>query len=372
MLQAATGDIVITGDRLSEAHARCAQGRCTPLQDAQTTVALAEQKFAEGDYLGSKHVLAQAISRNKAKAAEAPRSVAALYEAYSTVALHEGDQFTYRTALANQVRTLRDNLPADDMSVVAASTAYGDMWITLKKYRNADLAYRSAEQEALRSGVEPAILRTGIKRAWFYASVNKTADALRKLDEVAARPGARAPDVRTTIEILRLRIAAKDADDAKMDELIKRVSASDQEQPVLLWAPPYERNALVEGNDEAVRLGFRQIIPSHSADYSKVQWADVGFWIRPDGRTEDADVLRSSPSVDWTGAVLQQIAGRRYAADSSSRNKGFGQGRYRVERFTRKSAYETPIGSLVRRRVASGGYEVIDLTASARASKPLQ
>ncbi|OWK32616.1 hypothetical protein SPMU_09530 [Sphingomonas mucosissima] len=35
LLQAASGDIVITGKRLVEAHAACVKGGCTPLRDAQ-------------------------------------------------------------------------------------------------------------------------------------------------------------------------------------------------------------------------------------------------------------------------------------------------------------------------------------------------
>ena len=364
MLQAASADIVIRGDRLAEAHERCVKGGCTPLRDAQTTVALAEEKFDEGDYRTAKHVLARAISRNKANVAEAPRAVAALYEAFATVSLHEGDQNAYRHAMATQVNLLRENLPADDNAVVAATTWLGDMWMKLNQPRRAEIAFRSAEQQALRSGIEPAILRAGIKRAWYYASVNKMTDALSKIDEIEARPGANDPDVQTVLQVLRLRIAARDANDAKIDELITRVSSSEQKDPVLLWAPDYEREALAEGAATALRLGYPIPVQTQSSDYSRIQWADIGFWIGPDGRTSDIDILRSSPTPTWTRPVLSQIARRRYAPALGTAAGSLKQGSYRVERVTRQTKYTTPIGSIISRRIATGDFEVLDLTAN--------
>ena len=364
MLQAASADIVIRGDRLAEAHERCVKGGCTPLRDAQTTVALAEEKFGEGDYRTAKHVLARAISRNKANVAEAPRAVAALYEAFATVSLHEGDQNAYRHAMATQVNLLRENLSADDDAVVAATTWLGDMWMKLNQPRRAEIAFRSAEQQALRSGIEPAILRAGIKRAWYYASVNKMTDALSKIDEIEARPGANDPDVQTVLQVLRLRIAARDANDAKIDELITRVSSSEQKDPVLLWAPDYEREALAEGAATALRLGYPLPVQTQSSDYSRIQWADIGFWIGPDGRTSDIDILRSSPTPTWTRPVLSQIARRRYAPALGTAAGSLKQGSYRVERITRRTKYTTPIGSIISRRIATGDFEVLDLTAN--------
>lgn len=364
LLQATSADIVVTGRRLAEAHERCVQGGCAPLLDAQTTVSFAEEKFGEGDYRTAKHALARAISRNKTKAAEAPRAVAALYEAFATVALHEGDAQAYRHAMAKQVGLLRTHLPPDDEAVVASTTWLGDMWAKLNKPDLANNSFRLAEQQALQSGIEPAIIRTGIKRAWYLAAVHKNAEALAKLDEVAARPGASDPDVQTVLQVLRLRIAARDSDDERVDELIARVTIDDLEEPVLLWAPPYERDPVWEGNQTALQMGFIEPnATTRSSDYSGIKWADVGFWIRPDGRTSDIEILRSTPSPTWTAPVFKQIAGRRYAPDPRNAHGAIEQGRYRVERFTQQTRYTTPIGSLISRRVATGDVEVVDLTA---------
>ncbi|MDV3481927.1 hypothetical protein [Sphingobium yanoikuyae] len=91
LVQAASPDIVVTGQRLVEEQAKCVRGECTPLRDAQATIALAEQQFRDGEYVHAKGLRAGAISRNKGRGAEAPRAVAAIYEAMATVSLHEGD-----------------------------------------------------------------------------------------------------------------------------------------------------------------------------------------------------------------------------------------------------------------------------------------
>jgi hypothetical protein len=136
-LQAATPDIVISGRQLSEAYAACVEQGCPPLRDAQASIAFAEQQFRDGAYLKARHTLMRAISRNKRHAATDPKPVSALYEAYATVSLHDGDLDAFKSAVGEQVRTLRDNLPANDPAVVAAAFATGDMWLAMRKGRSA-------------------------------------------------------------------------------------------------------------------------------------------------------------------------------------------------------------------------------------------
>ncbi|WBH16471.1 tetratricopeptide repeat protein [Sphingomonas radiodurans] len=365
MLQAATGDVIVTGKRLTEAQAACVAGGCTPLRDAQATIALAEVQFRDGAYLDAKRLLAAAISRNKDSAATAPRAVAALYEAYATVALHDGDRRAYSGAIARQVRTLRDNLPADDRSVMVATTATGDMWLKLGDYRQAEATYRSIENDALRDGRAVPAMLAGMKRVWLASAQDRKAAALRKLDELEARPLGKEPGFRTALSVLRLRISAKAADEDEVTALVGAVSQSQQGDPLLIWAPPYELDAaasVTAANSLARRFGEQEMITRRSTDFDSIQWADVGFWIKPDGRTAEVEVLRGSPNVPWAGSVVEQIAGRRYATNDQTVGQDPQDGVYKVERFTRRSDYITPIGSLIRRRVAIGGYEVADLT----------
>jgi tetratricopeptide (TPR) repeat protein len=283
MLQAAPADIVITGKRLVEAQQQCATGGCTPLRDAQATIALAETQFRAGNYLLSKRLLADAVSRNKNNESVAPKPVAALYEAYATVALHEGDQETCRSAVAGWVRTLKTYLPPDDGAVIAATTALGDMWLKLRQFRRAEISYRSAERDALQAGQPRAAMLAGMRLAVFNASVGKKAAALRQLDDLAERPIATEPGFATALRVLRFRIAARDADEGEITRLVRDLNEKTRAEPLLLWGPPYELDQVASPNDVSRRMGDRDAIVRSSGEHDALQWADVGFWIRPDG-----------------------------------------------------------------------------------------
>lgn len=371
LLLQASGDIVITGKRLEEAHAACVRGGCTPLRDAQASIAIAEARFRDGRYLDAKGLLARAISRNKDKAATDPKPVAALYEAYATVALHEGDQRDYRNAVANQVRTLRNNLPPDDPSVLAATTALGDMWLKVSDGLQADRAYRTAESDALEAGDDRAAMLAGMKRVWLAGAQDRTKDAHAKLDELERRPIAKQAGFGTALRVLRLRLAARDAKGEELTKLIASLGQSQDAAPILLKAPPYEADparALSEAYGADRRLGIQvNTTPRfRSSDIDAIQWADFGFWIRPDGRTADAEVLRSSSANPWTDLVLRQIAERRYSTSPSTDGNGY----YKVERLTRRSVYTVPTNSLISRRVAVGGFETLDLTEQESVAPP--
>ncbi len=372
LLAQATGDIVITGKRLEEAHAQCVRGGCTPLRDAQASIALAEARFRTGAYLDAKALLAAAIGRNRGKASTDPKPVAAIYEAYATVALHEGNQFDYRRAVAGQVRTLRDNLPPTDPAVLAATTALGDMWLKTSDNVKADQAYRSSEEAALKIGNERGAMLAGMKRAWLAAAIKRPKDARAKLDELDQRPIAQQPGYRTALKVLRLRLAAQEAEGDELNQLIRSLGQNQEDAPVLVKAPPYELDSaarLEEIRQRARRFGDPNPVPFKSTDKDAIQWADFGFWIRPDGRTAEAEVLRQSDRNPWTALVLRQIAERRYTARPSAPSED-AQGYYKIERLTRRSKYVTPENSLISRRVAVGGFETLDLTEEQDASAP--
>jgi tetratricopeptide (TPR) repeat protein len=364
LLQVPSPEITVMGRRLAEEHAICGTGACSPLRDAQVSIAFAELQFREGQYLKAKSTLSAAVRRNRDHARNAPKPVAALYEAYATVALHEGDQESYKRAVAGRVRTLRDNLPASDPMVVAASPALGDMWIKLGHYQQADIVYRTAERDAFAAGQGRAAMLATMKRAALAAATGRQAVARRMVDEIATLPAASEPAMAQLLRIVRFRIVARDADDETMDSLIRELRPTLGVTPQLLFEPPYPVDAVAAANARARQFGIADIIPARSSSLDGVEWIDAGFWVRPDGRVDEAEILRGSKSHPWAGGILAQIGGRRYApsagaADESIRSLG---GTYRIERITRRSTYVTPIGSLITRRLADQGFETLDLT----------
>lgn len=361
----ASGDIIVTGQRLIDAQAECAKGHCDTLRDAQATIALAEMRFRDGDYKEAMRLLSQGVKRNEAAEAREPRAVAALYEAYATVSLHEGDQSVYRQAVANQVRVLETHLPPNDPSVVAAATAQGDMWIELRNFHQAEITYRGIEERALRDGQDRAAMLAGMKRVWIEAAREKSGRPYAMLDELEQRPVAKEAAFASALKVLRLRLAARDGNEAEVTRLIAELGAKGTGQampghddPVLLVSPPHALDAVEEANRHSQDFDQRTAVPTLPSDMAGVRWADVGFWVRPDGRTDDIEILRGSYSKGWMQAALQQIANRRYSPSTD----GGGGGVYKVERYTATTTYRVPPGSLIRRRVSDVGYRVTDLT----------
>jgi hypothetical protein len=200
-----------------------------------------------------------------------------------------------------------------------------------------------------------------MKNVWLASALGEQSRAERMLAEREARPAADNPDYRVALRVLRLRIAARDADDAEMAQLVREIGHQPGMAPALIWSPAFKENSIADANAAARRRGEPDPIRIASSDIAAVQWIDVGFWIRPDGRTAAVEILRGSRTQGWAPSVVRQIEGRRYTADASA-TTGLGEGSYRVERVSKRAEYFTPIGSLIRRRVGASGFEILDLT----------
>ncbi|OWK28095.1 tetratricopeptide repeat protein [Sphingomonas dokdonensis] len=369
MLQASSTDIIVTGKRLEEAHDACVRGECTPLRDAQASIALAEARFRTGKYLQAKNLLGRAIRRNRAKAATDPKPVAALYEAYATVSLHEGNWDDYQKGVYAQVRTLRDNLPPDDPAVQTAATAIGDMWLKVNDPREAIRAFELTEREALRDGQPAVAMLAGLRRVMVMNVQDRGAEAIALLDELEQRPIAQSPRYRTALQIIRLRVSARDADGKELARLIRALPTRQGDTPILIKSPRYDAitpvtasRAAALGNAEGLGNGH---YGCRTMGVDAVRWADVGFWIRPDGTTADAEILRNSRGADWTDVILKQIAGRQYSPTAGEPDS---PGFYKIERLTQKSAYVTPECSNIARRKVMNGFETLDLTEEGSAT----
>lgn len=123
--------------------------------------------------------------------------------------------------------------------------------------------------------------------------------------------------------------------------------------------PPYEATGAAAALDEAAKFDMSNPVPARSSDIDPIQWVDIGFWIRPDGRTSEPEILRGSRSTGWATYLLKQVSKRRYTGLSSIDGD---RGVYRIERFTLRGTYMVPLGGLARRRGGSARLEVLELT----------
>jgi len=256
------------------------------------------------------------------------------------------------------VRTLRDHLPENDPARRDVGLVLGDMWIKLGQPSTAADVYETSERHATAAGDIRGALVARLRRAWLAAAMRDQAKARRLLREATAWPAVSDPALHALLRVAELRIAVQSADTGSIDRLVREIGHAATTQPVLIWAPPYGLSASAVSARNARQFGDVDAMAARSSDIGAIEWADIGFWIGSDGRTRDAEVLRGVGERSWAAPALRQIAGRRYTGIADTG----GQGVYRIERFTNRGEYVTPIGSLIRRRSGPESIEVLDLT----------
>lgn len=92
------------------------------------------------------------------------------------------------------------------------------------------------------------------------------------------------------------------------------------------------------------------------------RWVDIGFWVNPDGRVGDIEVLRGQGSRDWLKPVLSHLNSRIYAPLKKDGNDGI-PGFYMIERYTLTARWvNDSTGTRMRRRDAVPTIERLDIT----------
>ena len=195
----------------------------------------------------------------------------------------------------------------------------------------------------------------------------RAADAL--IASARELPGGDDPMTQAAIRIIGLRMAAADGEASATDRLVEELGRAAFPKPVLLFSPPYPPTPLAR--EEGIpRLGQVRLASAsdfaglvgdtvRASDIAMIQWADIGFWIRPDGSVAEAEVLRGSRERGWTEPYLHQVSRRRYSVTPGTVD---GLGSYRVERFTLRGEYLTPPGSMIRLRGGPADLQIIDVT----------
>ena len=351
--------IIVTGTlrSLGDALERCKQGGCTPRQDIVASIRYAEAVFRSGRYVEARRVLQDAIARNKAAAKSEPVAVAALYEATATAAAHDGEQDVVTSATNTRMRVLREALPPDSVAVLQAALDVADMHLRAKRFDEAQTEYEGVARHA-EAARQPDLLADVLMRQAILAhSRRHDAVAHALLDRVIGNDAV-APAYRLAARATAARFARERGDKGATDALIASFSKSGElGQPLLLWQPQ------VPSPTDSVNLNAFNIVDSttRSSDAVRASWVDIGFLIKPDGTVETPEVLRGSGGQGWATPILGAIAQRRYAPPGTA---SAAAPLYRVERWTLTADYDTPIGSLVRRRTRNPHFEQIDLTAS--------
>lgn len=357
-------DIVVQAERNEEALRRCLATGCPAMDDIKASIAVAEQLFADGAHRDARDLLSESIRRNKSHAPTMPLAVAALYEASATVNEHYGDMDQYRRAFANRVRTIRDNLPVDSTATLVASALLGDMWLSLGKDRQAELAYDAASRDAARLDRPQLSQFIALRVATLQLSRGFQERAGKMLDDLAARPGADEPAVRAASLAVRARLASVRGDDRAFDQAIEGLkSLPASEEPNLIVSYPLAATRAEAARQWRSRFPLPKRLP---AGGKATSFADIGFVIGADGRVGEVEVLRGELPPVWLPLVTDQIATRRYAPLNLEPGS---PGVLRVERYSLRGRFSAGTGSFIRTRGPAEEFTVVDLT-SRYAPKP--
>lgn len=355
--------IVVTAVPLSRLKSdldSCIAARCPAKQDIDLSIRYAEGLFRTGKLVDAKHLLQATAGRTKGADAAEPVARSELFQATATVAQHEGDQRIFRDATFARAAVLRDNLSPAAPETLTAELGVGDLRARFgDPFRAAD-SYAATADKARAAGYPRIEMAARLRQAMLYHSRKRDGEARAVLDAVAAdpRPGLQA--YRLGARILTARIARDRGDTRATDELLAALAREPRgPAPMLLWSPPLP-HAADTGDAFRDRTGGLAVDTSiRSSDMLDLGWADIGYWVRPDGRVEEAEVLRGNRKPGWAVPALAWVNALRF------RPGGDGAGQYRVERFTLTADYAVPVGSLIRRRILHPRYEHLDITGGA-------
>ncbi len=363
-------EIVVTGKPLSQTAAdlaACIKRQCPPDQDVAATLAHAENQFVSGEYKGSRMTLKQSLSRNRKHGSDYPLPVSSLLRANGRIAEHVGEAKDFQLSMLDLRDTLKSAFGADNFRTMLAQIEVADSRAKLGFPDEAERIYRDIERRALAQAQNRVATLARLRQALLLQvryDDSRSPELRRQLDErlneVSQRPLSGAEDFALVAEVMRARLDRKSGQATSTEALIRRFAGTaGANRPVLLFAEPVSRIDLTQNGPDAqqsIAAWRRYSTNTHGS------WADVGFWIGPDGHVSDVEVLRIKGSQDWLKPVMGSIGKRVYAP--LRQGEGARPGFYMVERYTLTARVSDDVtGSHLRMREAVPRIEMLDLTS---------
>jgi hypothetical protein len=372
------GTITVTATRLEDLEAaamRCKRNGCPTREDVATSVAYASALFDKGNYLDARHLLASAVVRTRGAARTEPLAVAQLFNAQATLAMHEGDQAVLRKATWASRNVLAYAAAVPPLTRLTADFRLADWHLRTGDRVGAEAGFaavakaaRAAGREAVAdaarrnaadaTGLDALADAADLRRAVTLAQMRRQYDSRVLLETLAARTGPESGDVRRAALATAARLAFMNDDPAAADAFTARLAGmAAGPEPMLLSAPPLPTPG---GAGMIDPFTLVSAVASDPATNVTLLWVDIGFWIRPDGRVDDAAILRGSQRTEWAKPLLRYVGGRRYSSFTPDTDSQ--AGRFRMERYTLTADYVTPIGSLIRRRSDRPRFEMMAMS----------
>ena len=357
-------DIVVTArplDVTGRALAECRARNCPPDEEARAALAHAENQFVAGTYEAARQTLQGTINRIKGAAKTYPVPVADVLRANSRIDLHLGESALYRYGQIDSLNALKAGLPATDGRVLIQRIEVVDADARTGRFEDALRNYAIVANDAHAAGQAAAEGYARLRLVVLLTAISNVNAGYETDLRQAVRWFDARPDLAgfaTAARTMELQHFARKGDPAAVDRLIAAAGRTGT-TPRLLYAPTLRQQDEARQENQNGGSATNALAPD---DYAG-QWADVSFWVTPDGKVSDIDVLRGGPRLrrDWLKPVITNIAARRYAPLAMEANA---PGVLRVERYTLTAFWTaTNTGSRIRARENQSRIEMLDLTA---------
>ena len=347
--------IVVTGTPLDQTERNlreCIARKCPPEEDIAASLAHVENQFVAGDYSAARRTNKASLERNRKYADRLPVEVSYLYRAGSRIAVHLGEGQDYERSTWGIRRALKEGLPATDPQLVAVDLEIANMQASLGRTSEAHDTYEKAAKDAEKIGRPDLAAMARLRIAWLEQVGGDIGLTRRKLRALAEDRRPEVKVARLSALILLARLDRKEGDAGSSTALIEELRGAGLPKPVLLYWPPVQT---VGRQVERGEIGsITRMLPTQSFED---RWIDVGFWVTPEGRVSEAEILRNSGTTGWAKPLIESIAGRVYSPTEASAG-----GTYKVERYTYTSLWTNLTGSRIRQRGQSARIEYLDLT----------
>mgnify|MGYP000005855127 CR=1 FL=1 len=361
-------EIVVTGKSLEEtgrALEECLARGCPPEEDIRLTLEHAENQFLSGEYRDSGKTLRKSIGRNKKYDEELPLPVSDLHRAYARVSEHEGEAKDFQLATLDMRDILEDGLGEDHWRTLVAEIAVGDSRAKLGQPDDAEDIYKRVERHAVEIGQPRVAMYARMRQALLlqsrYDATKQThwrTDMVERLEDIRDNPLPGGEEFVLMAEVMLAKLDRKDGDASSTEALIQRFAErGGVDRPVLLSSAPLYTNEDLDRESQRASSATARL---STRSRNTAQWADLGFWIDPDGRVTDLEVLRAQGDTDWLKQVARHINSRRYAP---LKQDGSTPGFYMIERYTYTARFaDQTTGTRMRKREPVMRIERLDIT----------
>jgi hypothetical protein len=361
-------EIVVTARSLKEtesALAACLARKCPPDEDVAASLAHAENLFVGGNYDQARATLLRSVGRNRKHGAAYPVPVSDLFRANGRIAEHMGEAKNFQLSTLDMRDTLKKGLGDDDPRTLVAQVEVGDSRAKLGFPLEAERIYQDVERRAIALGHARVAMFARLRVAILKYSISEEGDSVRKqgralLEDIVKNPLPGASEFGLAARVLLARSDRKEGRADSTAAIVREFAESGGvTRPVLLFSEPIERKVTL--GEKAAQEGGVSLQRATVTDIGD-RWVDIGFWVNPDGRVGDVEVLRGKGGRDWLKPVFEHLSSRVYAPLKKDGNDGV-PGLYLIERYTLTARWENDTtGTRMRRRELTPRIERIDLT----------